>query len=290
MRLTAKQSELAARVASSLIAARHPPGHRITEEQLTSQFGVSRSPVRAVMQFLASTGFLAQAERGYFVPEKLPELEPDSAIIPKSADQELHERIARDRARDQLPEQFSEAEFIRRYEVPRSQLIRVLNRLALDGVVEPSAGHGWRFLPTLNSQAIYRDSYRFRMMIEPQGLLEPTFVADKRLLQQMREDQVNLAASLDARRMFEFNAALHETLAGFSNNFFIVEAVRRHSRLRRLNEQLAIDKVRAYERISEHVAIIDALLNDQREWAASLLKRHLDIASQVPPPYADPSD
>lgn len=148
MQLSAKQAELAARIASSLVTAQHPAGHRITEEQLTAQFFVSRSPIRAVMQFLAEKGFLVRGDRGYFIPEQLPEFDPGSSPIPKSADQELYAAIASDRARNEVPEQFSEAELMRRYSVPRSQLIRVLNRLSLDGFVEPAAGHGWRFSPT----------------------------------------------------------------------------------------------------------------------------------------------
>lgn len=289
-RLSAKQAELAARMASYLVASRFPPGQRVTEEQLCKEFRVSRSPVRAVMQFLSTRGFLTQAERGYFAPEKMPELGSASALIPKSADQQLLDAISRDRSRDLVPEQFTEAEFMRRYDVPRSQLLRVLNRLSLDGVVEPAPGHGWYFLPTLNSPETYRDSYRFRILIEPQSMLEPTFLADKPLLRQMREDQMSMASSSDARQLFELNASFHETLAGFSHNSFIIEAVRRHSRLRRLNEQLALDRARIRKRIGEHVAIIDALLEDQREWAASLLKHHLEIASQITPAFAAPID
>lgn len=290
IRLTAKQAELAARMAGYLVAARFPPGQRITEEQLCKEFRVSRSPVRAVMQFLATRGFLSQAERGYFIPDKMPEFGASSTLIPKSLDQQLLDDIARDRARNLVPEQFTEAEFMRRYDVPRSQLLRVLNRLSLDGVVEPAPGHGWYFLPTLNSPETYRDSYRFRILIEPQALLEPTFAANKPLLRQMREDQMSMAASTDPRQLYELNASFHEMLAGFSHNSFIIEAVRRHSRLRRLNEQLVLDRARIRKRIGEHVAIIDAVLEDQREWAASLLKHHLEIASQIAPAFAAPID
>lgn len=283
--LSAKQAELAGRVAATLASSTYPAGHRITEELLTAQFHVSRSPVRAVMQFLADKGFLVRGARGFYVPDAFPDLGSDHSLIPQSADQQLYDLIAQDRARDLVPEQFSESEFMRRYEVPRSQLIRVLNRLALDGVVEPAVGHGWRFFPTLNSEPAYRDSYRFRMMIEPQGLLEPDFRLDRDVLQKMRNDQIGLTEDFDPRRLFELNAAFHETLAAFSNNSFILEAVRRHGRLRRLNEQLAHDQERANARIQEHVAIIDALLNDQREWAASLLRHHLDVASRISQPF-----
>lgn len=287
MKLSAKQSELAARVAATLVAARHPAGHRVTEEQLTSEFRVSRSPVRAVMHFLASKGFLVPRDRGFFIPERMPDLDPDSSVIPKSADQELVDCILRDRAKDLVPEQISEAEFMRRYDVPRSQLLRVLNRLSLDGVVERAAGHGWNFLPTLNTESTYHDSYRFRIILEPAAIMEATFAPDRPKLRSLREAHLDLARSShpDQGKLLDLNASLHETIALCSHNVFIIEAVRRHSRLRRLNERLSHDEGRARERIEEHLAIIDAILEDQREWAAAQLKRHLEIASQVAPAF-----
>ena len=287
MRLTANQSELASRIAVFLTSCGYPPGQRITENQLTAEFRVSRSPIRPIMKFLAEKGFLDHIDKGFFIPTTMPGRDAIDALIPKSSDQELYDTIALERIQDKLSEQFSEAEFMRRYGVPRSQLIRVLNRLSLDGVVEPSAGHGWRFLPTLNKELMYQDSYRFRMMIEPLGILEPTFKIDATVLRKIRDDQMSLVTSSSPQQYFEQNAAFHETLANFSNNSFVIEAVHRHSRLRRLSEQFSHDEVRARTRIEEHVSIIDALLDNQREWAASLLRRHLDIASHIRTAFTD---
>jgi DNA-binding GntR family transcriptional regulator len=239
------------------------------------------------MKFLAETGFLEHVDKGYFIPSSMPGRDAIDAVIPKSSDQELYDTIARERVQDKLPEQFSEAEYMRKYGVPRSQLIRVLNRLSLDGIVEASAGHGWRFLPTLNKELVYQDSYRFRMMIEPLGILEPTFRLDAAVLRKVRDDQMSLVASSTPQQFFEQNAAFHETLANFSHNSFVIEAVHRHSRLRRLSEQFSHDQARARTRVEEHVSIIDALLDNQREWAASLLRRHLDIASHIRTAFTD---
>lgn len=281
MQLNAKQLELAGLAAAWLTSLRPPPGHRVTEMQLTGALGVSRSPVRIVMPYLAKKGFLIDSERGYLVPDVLPELDSADAAIPKSADQELFDAIILDRAANKIPEQFSEAQLIRRYGVPRSQLTRALIRLSLHGLVEPSTGQGWRFLPTLASRRAYLDSYRFRMIIEPAGILERGFVQDDGKLRDLRQGHVdfNSARSGDRRHFIELNAHFHETLAQFSNNIFIIENVRKHSRLRRLSEHAFYDRTRMAALMTEHIAIINALLEGQREWAASLMKRHLEIAS-----------
>ncbi|MBN8956946.1 MAG: GntR family transcriptional regulator [Rhizobiales bacterium] len=283
MELNAKQLELAGLAAAWLTALRHVPGCRVTEQQLTCALGVSRTPVRMIMPYLASKGFLAEGKHGYFIPEKMPELDSRAAAIPKSADQELFDTIILDRSNNRVPEQFSEAQFIRRYDVPRSQLTRVLIRLSLDGLVEPSTGQGWRFLPSLENERAYIDSYRFRVIIEPAGILERGFKQDDEKLRSLRAGHVKFSGvkSTDRQLFIELNSDFHETLARFSNNMFIIENVRKHSRLRRLSEHAFYDDVRMRTLMTEHIAIIDALLEGQREWASALMKRHLEIASKA---------
>jgi DNA-binding GntR family transcriptional regulator len=283
MDLNAKQLELAGLAAAWLSTLRNMPGRRVTEEQLTQALGVSRTPVRMVMPYLASKGFLAEGKRGFFVPKTMPELDSRAAAIPKSADQELFDTIIRDRSRNRVPEQFSEAQFIRRYDVPRSQLTRVLIRLSLDGLVEPSTGQGWRFLPSLENERAYNDSYRFRIILEPAAILEHDFKQDDAKLRSLRDNHVKFsgAKSTDRQHFIKLNSDFHESLAGFSNNVFIIENVRKHSRLRRLSEHAFYDKGRMSTLMTEHIAIIDALLDGQREWASALMRRHLEIASKA---------
>jgi len=69
---TATASGLAARLTATLreriVQWRYPPGHRITEEELCREFGVSRSPVREALKTLAAGGFVEQLpRRGYAV-------------------------------------------------------------------------------------------------------------------------------------------------------------------------------------------------------------------------------
>jgi DNA-binding GntR family transcriptional regulator len=51
-----------------IIGWEYPPDHRLTEEGLSQEFGVSRSPVREALRVLATTGFIRKlANRGYAV-------------------------------------------------------------------------------------------------------------------------------------------------------------------------------------------------------------------------------
>jgi DNA-binding GntR family transcriptional regulator len=51
-----------------IIAWEYPPEHRLTEEGLCAEFGVSRSPVREALRALVTGGFVAKlANRGYAV-------------------------------------------------------------------------------------------------------------------------------------------------------------------------------------------------------------------------------
>ena len=279
MRITPKQLELASLAAKWLSLPHHKPGDRITEQQLTEALGVSRSPVRAIMPYLAEKRFLNMGAQGFFIPASLPQANILSSI-PKSSDQKLFDKLIEDRARGKLAEEFSEAELIRRYKIARSQLTRVLIRLSLDGLVEPRKGQGWRFLPTLEDEKAYRDSYNFRKLIEPAGILESTFRQDDDRLRELLRSHTEMTAMNPGERglFFDLNAEFHETIAEFSNNIFIIQNVHKQAGLRRMTEHLHFDETRMKMLLQEHIQVIEALLAGQREWAAALMKRHLEIA------------
>jgi DNA-binding GntR family transcriptional regulator len=90
-----------------------------------------------------------------------------------------------------------------------------------------------------------------------------------------------------AQRMFVLNSQFHETIAAFSNNTFIIQATQQQSRLRQLSETYLMDLERTRVRLAEHISIMEALRRDEREWAAHLLRRHLEVASHLKPPFAE---
>src|SRR5215467_15356847 len=70
-------SSIVATLKGRIIAWQYPPEHRLTEDGLCREFGVSRSPVREALRVLATNGFVRRTDnRGYAVRQvMLKELE-----------------------------------------------------------------------------------------------------------------------------------------------------------------------------------------------------------------------
>jgi DNA-binding GntR family transcriptional regulator len=146
-------------------------------------------------------------------------------------------------------------------------------------------GHGWLFLPVLTSAETYSQGYRFRLLIESAGILEPTFKLDKEALLRCRAEQEALAnggaRTASPPYLFDANTRLHETIAACSGNAFILDALSRLDRIRRLMEyRKAVDRDQAERRCREHLTLIDLLLSGQREAAADFLRLHLRSAAK----------
>lgn len=61
-------ASIVATIKERILAWNYPPEHRLTEELLCREFGVSRSPVREALRVLATNGFLRRMDnRGYAV-------------------------------------------------------------------------------------------------------------------------------------------------------------------------------------------------------------------------------
>lgn len=230
--------------------------------------------------------------RGYVLKRALrdQDLEPYSDLA--TEDDKLVQRMAADRFSGELPDNVSETDLMRRYGVARGSLARVLNGLVLDNVIERRSGHGWRFLPAMDATQLHEDSYRFRLLIEPACVLEPTFRLDKARAQRLRQIHVDLLSDglekLSSSKFFELNAQFHEFVASCSRNRFLEQAVIHQNRLRRFFSYIAVF---APERMrvscSEHVAILDRLMAGEREHAATLLWRHLLGSSRVKPRFSE---
>jgi DNA-binding GntR family transcriptional regulator len=267
------------------------PGAWLSENALAQTFGVSRTPVRGALAVLSKRGLLnVVPRRGYVLKRAVrdQDLEPYADLA--SEDDKLVQRMAADRFSGTLPDNVTETDLMRRYGVARGALARVLNGLVQDNVIERRSGHGWRFLPAFDATQLHEDSYRFRLLIEPACVLEPTFRLDKARAQRLRQIHVDLLSDglekLSSIQFFELNAEFHEFVAGCSRNRFLEQAVIHQNRLRRFFSYIAVF---APERMrvscSEHVAILDRLIAGEREHAATLLWRHLLGSSRARPRF-----
>lgn len=284
----------AALILDYLHTRRVAEGEHITESGLAEALNVSRTPVRTALEQLAEINVIAQAgpRRGYRVtatPEQIETL----AQQPAAADEEeeLYLAIAQDFIHGGIAEQFTEADMLRHYGVGRGLLARVLQRMASDRVVERNPGYGWRFDPLLKSAEAHDESYRFRMIIEPAAIEEPGFTLDRAWLARARAEHETTLATPPGRlsmvRFFEMNADFHETLAASSGNIFFHRAMQQQNQIRRFqNYSWTYGDERIAACCGEHLAILDALEQGDNSWAATLMRRHLELASRLRPPGA----
>ncbi|QLP42901.1 GntR family transcriptional regulator [Klebsiella grimontii] len=282
---TASSRRIARQILDLISEAKFDPGHHLREQHLADALGVSRTPVRAGLKELTRMGAVeARPNQGFFLLKRSNELELLEIEQSKSNDQKLYEQLVHDRIAGVLPESFTQTEISQRYEVDRGVLTRTLVKLSEDGLIARNAGHGWRFLQTLNSDVALRNSYGFRLMIEPTALLTPNLHVDRQMLKRLRAQHLRLITHPDitqvpAKEIFETDALFHELLAEASGNLFVVQAIQQQNRLRRLLEFGSYhNKRRVKEWCEEHVAIIDALQENKQEQAAELMRKHLQYA------------
>lgn len=288
------QRQLAVQIQRHIFDERLAVGERLTELGLAEHFHVSRTPVRAALEHLASQGIVAGSDRGGYVVADGAHAATVELANDGDEEEELYLRIADDYMSRRLSDHFSEADLMRRYSVHRGLLVRVLQRMAREMVIERSQGHGWSFAAQLNTPEAHHSSYRFRLVVEPAGVLEPGYELDIRAAERCRAEHEQVMETplekLSPVRFFEVNAGFHELVAAGSRNPFFLNAMQQQNRLRRfLGYDWSYGHDRIIESCKEHMEILDALERREFDWAATILKRHIDLASRVDQVYLSAS-
>jgi DNA-binding GntR family transcriptional regulator len=284
------QTELTRQIISLAVDRGWDPGKRISELALANQLGVSRSPVRAALNALASHGLVRYEPRRGFVLARLPsDADQIDGVAPPSEIEALAGRIMTDRAAGALPAEVSEAELSDRYDSSRGQVRKVLLRFAADGLARRLRGHGWAFTESLDTADAVVESYNFRLVIECGALRQPGFGVDPDALAALHAAQEEIlnapTASITRERWFRVNAAYHETLVAWSGNRFLLQAIRQQNNLRRMTEYADFAKLseaRIHDACGEHIAILEALAEGDLDYAEALLRRHIERASRDP--------
>ncbi|WP_323107421.1 GntR family transcriptional regulator [Rhizobium sp. CC-YZS058] len=278
-------NHLASKIVEYVRAQDEPNGMRLVERKLAEHLKVSRSPVRSALKMLEEQGLLKTAETGGFYVDWDGRTVPASLTDPQSDDDdEAYMKIAGDRLSGDLPDKVTESELARRYGLTKAHLGRVLRRIAGEGWIDRLPGHGWEFLPMLTSMQAYKDSYRFRLTIEPAAILEPTFVLNRSSLEDCRQHQQRLIDGeiwdVSNPDLFDINSRLHEAIIECSHNLFFIESLKRIDRLRRLIEyRQSLNRKYAIVRCREHVRLVDLLLQGRMVEASEFMTNHLSSVS-----------
>lgn len=264
-----------------------PAGSRLTERTLAERFKVSRSPIREALRRLTDEGILTEHDDGgHAVSDSGATLHQAPQALPVVPDplEDAYFAIAEDRLGGNLPERVTENEFARRYDLTRAQLAAVLRRMVQEGWIERLPGHGWQFCPVLTSADTYDQGYRFRILVETAGILEPTFHANVAALKRcelQQRDLLNRITFASASDIFDANTQLHETIAECSGNVFIIDSLKRLNSLRRLMEyRKSVDREAAARRCREHLTLLELLMEGKQEAAADFISAHLRHAAR----------
>ncbi|HEE9764697.1 TPA: GntR family transcriptional regulator [Pseudomonas putida] len=279
--------QLAPRVIEMIRARSMKAGEPLREQTFAQAFDVSRSPIRRVFALLAEWNIAVQEpNRGYFLKQDAGQIQ--EATVPPVCDpfEDFYLRVVDDILNGEIPAEFFEAQLLRRYSVPRGQLLKVLNRLASEAMVERKPGQGWSLNEFAHNAQTHIQSYRFRMAIEPAALREPGYNVNQAAFAKARAQQQAMLDgeihTLSRAQLFEIGAQFHEMIVQCSGNLFFIDAIRRQNQLRRFMSYKAnVDRSRLMTQCLEHLHLLDLIESGRREEAARFLWKHLDEVGRL---------
>ena len=273
---------IAARVIDIVRGRNLKAGEHLTEEAFAAELGLSRSPVRRAFAVLHRSEILVRKpDRGYFLAVDADGIDTRRLHVGPDRLEGLYLQLADDLLSQKIPDEFYESSLMREYDLTHGQLLKLLTRMAGEGLVERKPGNGWKVNPFLKDADAHNQSYRFRMAIEPAAILEPTYSVDKVAFHRARELQLGLIKGdvfkVSRPKLFQIGAQFHEMLVRCSGNRYFLEAVQRQNQLRRLLEYRAkSDRELTLGQCREHLKLLDLIEGGKRKEAADFLRHHLD--------------
>ncbi|RJG06796.1 FCD domain-containing protein [Noviherbaspirillum cavernae] len=272
---------VAARIVDIIQADNLEIGTHLPAQMLADRLRVSRQPVNDALGMLCERGILRrEPNRGYFLAQK--PLQPASEIGLAENDivTAVYFRIAEDRLRGQLPDEFSESLLRQRYQLTATQLSSVLARIAQEGWAEKKPGYGWSFSSMLTTPDSLVQSYRLRLALEPAALLEPGYRLDRQAADRCRAAELHLLnggiETDSADQLHDRGVRFHETLVEASGNPFFIDAIRRVNRVRRLlSYRSMLDRSRYKQQCKQHLHILELLEHERNEEASQAMAEHL---------------
>ena len=285
------QIKLAREVINLAVEGKLSEGDHLREVDLSERFGVSRTPMRATLNFLVESGMAEKrTNRGFFWSGTKSQCRSFLNKLPRTDEEVLCEKIAKDWFDGRIDREVSEALVRKKYELGRLTAQRILTKLSDQGVVSRMPGYGWQFEPTLNTSAAHDESYDFRTVIESSAILSDAFVYRRQAGDEMKHRHESAlkrgASKRNLVELFRLDADFHNFIAECSSNRFVVQAIQHQNRLRRLLEYNSlIDAGRMKESCEEHIAILESLEAGDQEEAAVRMREHLQKARAAGPEF-----
>lgn len=262
-------------------------GAHVREQWVADALGISRSPVRKALGYLAELGLVAQEpNRGYFLTRAAGELAHVDLSAGPDNEEDAYFRIGDDYLSGRFAGEFTTAEVRRRYGLTTREADRVLVRMEREDLIRRRPGRGWAFQQLLSTAQAHDQSYRFRMIVEPAAVREPGFAIDAEKFALHRKQQESLlrgdALLLPRGELFRVNAEFHEMIVGCAGNAYLLDAVCRVNRVRRLVEyRHQTDRQRLVRQAREHLELLDLLETGDHAAAARFLHEHLDEVREL---------
>jgi DNA-binding GntR family transcriptional regulator len=260
-------------------------GSHLPAQMLADRLRVSRSPVNEALALLHEKGIVRrERNRGFFVAQavtgSLADVVGQLGLAESDVVTSTYFRIADDRLKALLPDDFTELLIKNRYELTNAQLNAVLGRIAREGWAERKPGYGWQFSSMLTTPDSLLQSYRLRIALEPAALLEPGYWLDPKIIERCRAAEHHLLAggieTDTADQIHDRGVRFHESLVEASGNSFFIDTIRRVNRLRRLlSYRSTQNRARYVEHCKQHLHILALLEQERNDEASEALREHL---------------
>jgi DNA-binding GntR family transcriptional regulator len=260
-------------------------GSHLPAQMLADRLRVSRSPVNEALALLHVKGIVRrERNRGFFVAQavtgSLADVVGQLGLAESDVVTSTYFRIADDRLKGLLPDDFTELLIKNRYELTYAQLNAVLGRIAREGWAERKPGYGWQFSSMLTTPDSLLQSYRLRIALEPAALLEPGYWLDPKIIERCRAAEHHLLAggieTDTADQIHDRGVRFHESLVEASGNSFFIDTIRRVNRVRRLlSYRSTQNRARYVEHCKQHLHILALLEQERNDEASEALREHL---------------
>ncbi len=276
---------IAAQIVSLIASQQLAVNTHLKAQWLADELRVSRSPINEALGLLHDKGLVRrEPNRGYFLQQPVKDTDKTLRKLGMAASSDpitqAYFRIAEDRLRGLLPDEFSVNELKLHYDLTAAQAQAVLARMGEEGWIQKKPGYGWEFSPMLTTPDSLLQSYRLRLAVEPAALLEPGYRIAPQVLARCRAAEIHLLEggieTDTADQLHDRGVRFHESLVEASGNPFFIDTVRRVNRVRRLLSYRSMqDRKRYKQHCQQHLALLDMIERGRNQEASQFMHEHL---------------